>query len=46
MDSEASTERPRPPRLCMEDVRCRLCLFDLEEDDMVVARLSVLNLTI
>ncbi|KAJ4017911.1 hypothetical protein NW766_003984 [Fusarium irregulare] len=30
-----STE-PRK-RLCLSDLRCRLCLFDLEDDDLVVA---------
>ncbi|KAL6917404.1 hypothetical protein FSST1_008899 [Fusarium sambucinum] len=30
----------QPRRLCLEDLRCRLCLFNLEEDDMVVARVS------
>ncbi|CAF3490094.1 unnamed protein product [Fusarium graminearum] len=30
----------QPRRLCMSDMRCRLCLFNVGEDDMVVARVT------
>jgi hypothetical protein len=29
------------PYFCMADTRCRLCQFELEEDDLVIARLLV-----
>ncbi|KAF4338449.1 hypothetical protein FBEOM_7718 [Fusarium beomiforme] len=34
-----SPER-RAPYLCMEDTRCRLCQFELEQDELVTARIE------